>query len=319
MTTRDEIAFLNSLLSMGEDEIPKTQNTCPEPAVLWSLTQEDRADSVMVRELRAHAATCSSCADLSKRLHVFHQTTEGINGDSSAVADREWEQSKARLDTWMRGHLSSQRGGHATRRWTWRLPAMPWGLQAAAVTCALVLVAMVVVWDRHGWRMPESPAFDMASQSSNRDAEQPSALPAPNDKNVLMRGNGESGSEKTTGNRPTITISGGEHMKLWLTAIQSDGDGGYKFEGKLFPLARKGDMFYTADVTAFVSGSQSEDGFSLLVLEATMKDKIYRPAGGVAGTRLTAAFVKNREVAPKVGATLEIEISEGQLSLTAEP
>jgi hypothetical protein len=316
MTQPAKMIFLRSLLSEEDDEIRNSPYICPEPSILWSLTQKDRSDSAMAKELRGHVSHCSPCADLTTRLLAFQNATVD---EGTEDLEKEWAKAEPRLNAWIRRYLKSQPKQRAERGWSWRLPNLSWGLQFAALSCLLAVAVAAGVWIHLEVSSHPARSSQVASIPNHRGAQPlPPSTTSHGDSDLLMKGDELDATKNGADQRRSTTLFFGGPMRLLVTATESQDDGSLKLNGKLMPDPTGGDKSYIADVTGTFLVSRLADGLTLSIQDVTLNDKSYI-ASGPDGRAVTTATLIHAGDVPQPGQTLEIEVPDERMALTPSP
>jgi hypothetical protein len=312
----NEIAFLNSLLT-DEEETAASHSVCPEPSILWSLTQEELKGSAMVEDLRRHSAHCSSCRDLVRRLHAF---SHSVQQEGAVDQTQDWAEAKPRLNRWLHDYLQKQPKASLKQRPRWSFVAnFSWGMPLAAAGCAAILVMAAVFATRHG-AAPQAPGSDdLASISRHGETEHPSP-PVSDDKAISLADRKEtnariSGDE----NARTLTFFDGEHMRLSVTEVEMQLDGSYRLSGRLMPLSPGPDTFETAEVSGVFTSAQPDAPLNLTVREAAMGNNSYHAPMSGSDDGITVIFLKKIGDVPSAGQTLEVQVVRGQTLTKIQP
>jgi hypothetical protein len=320
MSRQNEIAFLNSLLlddELDDEEETRSQHkACPEPAILWSLTQKELAGSAMVEELHEHVANCPSCADLSRRLHAFHHS---MQEETATKQEENWPEAETRLQRWMREYLKSQPKADTGRKMQWHFPRLSWALPLAA-GCAAVGVLVAVLANHHGAIQQTGERDSLASLHGRNEPAEPPTPGVSGDKSVLMGDSKVTPAEGTAGDEPpTITFAAGEHMKLWMTAVERQADGSYTLEGRLMPVVPSEDGFESAEVTGIFIQNERDGELSLSITELAVRNKRYRVPAATDGDQIAAVFLQDSKEALQTGHAQEIQIVRGRTLEKLEP
>lgn len=319
MSKLNEVAFLRSL-QLDDEEIEQRNSSCPEPGVLWAMMQKDRGDSEMAEELRNHIAVCAACLDLTKRLHAFHRA---VQGETNPRAEQSWAESRPKLNQWMDAFLDEPQPTQApapkplvvvpARR---RFSGYSWAIPLAAAVAVLAIVLFV---ERRHTATDQDGGKQVATAPVRSGNELPAtpSVPAGTPDQLMLKKN-QDASEHGSGQAPrTITIAGGERMRLYPKEVRKVANDSYYVAGTLSPISSQNALFDSADVSGVLTSTQPRGRFELKINSATLKNRTYRVSATDGDDQILAVPVSG-QVVPQLDHAIEIEITRGP-SLHIEP
>jgi len=292
------------------------------PAGDWNEDNflEKLASAPSPQAMAAHRAACPECRDLARRLERFDDPPD-------AGLDAGWQQTEARLDSWLENFLPPHRtaGRRARRTWSWAL--------AAAATIALIAGAFVAgrvsvprpaparaVVPRASRPSPPQPilaeAVPMAPRTPARPipptarpaapgrATPPAApvpdAPAPVSVTVPVvpaRELAPQPAAKAEPRRPipatpAIRLDAGTRVWIALKSVRPLGNGESRFRGVvLLPVRQSGTVLLGRNTEVFGHMTLTNGKRSVKILEFLSPEAHYtlRGASGVANLRLLGA------------------------------
>jgi hypothetical protein len=320
MANEREIAFLKSLLT--EEDNPPTRTPCPEPTILWLLTQPQRPGDATVQHLREHIGTCASCCDLASCLQVFAKDTEP--GEETLPAG-EWERARPLLRRRMEAFLDAQpsakslQAARPVKESFWRMPRFSWGLHLKMAGCALAVLLVGVVEFQRSNRPGGFLTGEINPEAAHSAADKPLTAPGSGDQPVLMNDRSGSSSSDTNVEPESLSFTAGEQLRLTVSSVSQLPDGTYEVEGRLLPRDAAQGTLDTSEITGILTPATGENSASLLIQEIALARKLYRPLLSAEEQQLVAHMVLENEVLPHVGETVRLEVLSTQFLRAFEP
>ena len=310
------IAFFDSLIAEDAQEARWPSIQCPEPMILWSLTQEELSGTPLVEELRKHMESCSTCADLSRRLKAFHSQTQTESLEEQTAG---WASVEPRLMRRVRKFLDSQ-PKHRPKRLFLQFPNLRWALPLTLAGTVAAAAVITIVMTRHEISSTSHTSGNRAAgaRQSGTGTNAPSRSP---DNQPALLSDGKTTPIGVTAGRPLeiLSLVRGESLSLLLTEVDKRSDGVYRFAGRLTAghSLRSEDSFESADVTGVWTEKQDNVGVSATMLEITARNIRYRSASenrDLAGAerQLSAVVGQNNQAPPQVGQTVEVRVAQDE-------